>query len=907
MKSKRNESTYIQTFCNCIINVCFFVIFLLLVLGIYISISFGLQQIPNLNSLYGNLISAFVTIILAVVSYITKIKKSLKSFLQKIKQKIYQFLLQIFNPFSTFAITNYNTNHFSETKEQGEVVSSAIHILKNNLQNTILISGYAGRGKTTSIMLLLNAIANDKELYQLFSQLHNRIVYFDSVNDKSELLKYLLHSEKHGYKLIIIDNIQKYTISTINEIMDKIENLSIYNRNITQKVLILLLYQETSKNNALYMYIKNNFFQNGENVFELKKSININTNKHRKKLSLEDEKLKNSIEQIEDEFFKQHIKYILNNRKNSSIINFLNNTIFAQPDSISTNKQKKIFLMMAFIMMGTFNGHVSKKELYFLWKKNYSFLSIPQVDFITGYYARNHILTPLPFLKSSYIFNEHIATEYRRKLIRNSYYQQMGYIMAERIFLSCEEHLPQKWIFFLFCSPSYCRAFPQKKRMEYFQNTLSSYHLQYILDLIETELSFIEDKKEIFCPELGIIYIYNGEWEKAKQTLYPYLQSHDSNKDVWSLQLKIVETEHEGFDKAYLELLTYMENNCTDPAILFQVKYWLEHISMEHGVFNLNNWNKIVCEMTSSNELTKLLEDEHFSIRIVADYERCYFLKGNIDYLQYSSIVSKYIEINNKSNRNDEPLECSLSYAYYIQYDILYQLGIWGYIKHGEIKPDIIPDPELTDNNNTTMKSLLYTAIERYDFCIRKYESEGKKKYRTLKVRRAELTLCTNANKYIEVLNQYEQFENYAIKNGIKLFEGYCNTQKGKAFGLYAIYMISINELDKYEEYLTKAEECILHAKEIYEKWGNAYGVFRASFLLVLIHMIQERDFTKPIHMNSFEYQKKYSNLLFELNKTYNSEQQYMREYNVIKYVQENILKVDIPLRVLKFYPIILQ
>ena len=847
-----------------------------------------------------------MTIILAVVSYITKIKKSLKTWLKKIKQKIYQLLLQIFNPFPTFAITNYNANHFSETKEQGEVVSSAIHILKNNLQNTILISGYAGRGKTTSIMLLLNAIANDKELYQLFSQLHNRIVYFDSINDKSELLKYLQYSEKHGYKLIIIDNIQKYTISTINEIMDKIENLSIYNRNISQKILIVLLYQETNRNNALYMYIKNNFFQDGKNVFELKKCININTNKHRKIFSLEDEKLKNTIDQIEDEFFKQHIKYILNNRKNSSIINFLNDTIFAQPDSISTNNQKKVFLLMAFIMMGTFNGYVSKKELHFLWKKNYSFLSIPQVDFITGYYVRNHILTPLPFLKSSYIFNEHIATEYRRKLIGNSYYQQMGYIMAERIFLSCEEDLPQKWIFFLFCAPGYCRAFSQEKRMEYFENTLSSYHLQYILDLIETELSFIEDKKEIFCPELGIIYIYNGEWEKAKQTLYPYLQSHDSNKDIWSLQLKIVETEHEGYDKSYLELLTYMENNCTDPTILFQVKYWLEHISMEHGDFNLNNWNKIVCEMTSSNKLTKLLEDEHFSIRIVADYERSYFLKGNIDYFQYNLIISKYIEINNKSNRNDEPLEYSLSYAYYIQYDILYQLGIWGYIKYGEIKPDIIPNPELTDNN-TTMNDLLYTAIERYDFCIRKYESEGKKKYRTLKVRRAELTLCTNANKYIEVLNQYEQFENYAIKNGIKLFEGYCNTQKGKAFGLYAIYMLSINELDKFEEYLTKAEECLLHAQEIYEKWGNAYGVFRASFLLVLIHMIQERDFTRPKHMNSFEYQKKYSNLLFELNETYNFKQQYMREYNVIEYVQKNILSVDIPLRVLRFYPIILQ
>lgn len=191
--------------------------------------------------------------------------------MKKIKQKIYQFLSLKFNPLSLFTITNFNANHLSETKEQGELVSSAIHILKNNLQNTILISGYAGRGKTTSIMLLLSAIANDKELYQVFSELQKHIVYYDSVNDERELLKYLQYSEKHIYKLIIIDNIQKYTISSINEIMDKIENLTNYNKNIKQNVLILFLYQETNKNGALYTYIKNNFFKDNSNVFELKK------------------------------------------------------------------------------------------------------------------------------------------------------------------------------------------------------------------------------------------------------------------------------------------------------------------------------------------------------------------------------------------------------------------------------------------------------------------------------------------------------------------------------------------------------------------------------------------------------------------------------------------------------------
>lgn len=110
--------------------------------------------------------------------------------------------------------------------------------------------------------------------------------------------------------------------------------------------------------------------------------------------------------------------------------------------------------------------------------------------------------------------------------------------------------------------------------------------MQYILDLVETEISIIPEKKKIFRQELGIIYIYNGEWTKAKQILYPYMKSHDINKDIWHIQLKIIEAEHGCNDEKYLEMLTCMETECTDPVILFQVRYWCEHIRMEHGDFS---------------------------------------------------------------------------------------------------------------------------------------------------------------------------------------------------------------------------------------------------------------------------------------------------------------------------------
>ena len=94
--------------------------------------------------------------------------------------------------------------------------------------------------------------------------------------------------------------------------------------------------------------------------------------------------------------------------------------------------------------------------------------------------------------------------------------------------------------------------------------------------------------------------------------------------------------------------------------------------------------------------------------------------------------LPKYMRISEKNGQNEKPVECKLSRTYYIQYDILYQLGIWGYIKHGEIDPNIICHPEPADSNDI-MSNLLKEALDIYDFCIRKYQSEGKKKYRTLR------------------------------------------------------------------------------------------------------------------------------------------------------------------------------
>lgn len=410
----------------------------------------------------------------------------------------------------------------------------------------------------------------------------------------------------------------------------------------------------------------------------------------------------------------------------------------------------------------------------------------------------------------------------------------------------------------------------------------------------------IPDKKKIFRQELGIIYIYNGQWAKAKKILYPYIKNHDINKDIWHIQLKIIEAEHGGDDKKYLEMLDCMEHECTNSVILFQIKYWREHICMEHGEFMLDTWKKLTEEARLNPTLEELQKNNHLLTRIISDYERTYFLKGIISYSQYKNIISQYTLFNNQS------LEVILSRAYYIQYDIIFQLGIWGYAKYDEIDPEIIQIPDFSGDSNT-MNVLIDEALDRYNYCIQKYQSEGKKKYRTLEVRKAELILCTDSNNYIEILNQYEKFEHYAKENDITVFKGYCNTQKGKAFALYADYMLRHNDMDGFEEYLSKAKEYLKKAQNIYTEWGNSYGAFRAELLIIIVDMIQHKKNPKTSCFSVDIYENTYRNMFLKLGEKYNSQKQYIREYNLIQYLQKRISQMDLPLRILKFYPIILQ
>lgn len=891
---KRRAGFFKQSFNMCM-NVLFISFLLLFSYGIFKLILMLVCKIPNLNNYIGSIISATVTVMLAVASYLTKIKNYFQEIIYKLKQRIYILFSLHYNYFLSKIIENYNTNNLFVTTEQIEIINSAINVLKNNRQNTVLISSFPGKGKTTALMLLLDTIAHDKELYNLFIELQHRIIYFDSVNDCEQLEYYLCHPEKQTNNIVIIDNIQKYTTIMLNTIMERIQTIVMYTKQDEKKMLFVLLYQQTKYNIATYEQIKHIFFN--ENIFTLNQDFNHKRkNDNKKNNSIYYDICKN-ISNLQNPLFKRYIENILYNARNDSFIKLLNKLLFELCLDYNIKDEKRIYVLSSIIFLGYYYGYVSQKTIKAIWKKRYKFSW--QGKLILSLYERNHLLTPFPFIRSAYLFNEHLAKEYRRYLMKNSCFSTTYHFIAENIFMTCDKNIGGiRWLFFISCSPEFCMKYSQEERIFLFEATLNTYHLKYILDIIETEISIMPEKRAIFRQELGIIYIRNGEWKKAKELLYPYICEHNINKDIWQIQLKIIEAEHGCSDEDNLEMLNCMENECTDCIILFQIRYWREHILMEHGKLSLDAWEGFIEELKTSNELLLLRNDEYFSTRVISDYERTYFLKGNVEYSTYRYILEQYSIFNQHITK---PLEQILSRAYYIQYDILYQLGIWGYIKHPNIEPDIIGDFDISEYSDV-IKSLVIQAIKIYDICINKYQSAGKKKYRTLQMRRAELTLCIDSGQHMNVLSRFDEFENYAQQNNITVFEGYCNTQKGKAFALYADSEFRKGNLDKSKEFLRNAEKHFARAEDIYQQYGNTYGELRAVFLTILVDMIRKRDCT-----DSVIFSERFKQKLAKLITDYHIEHNYIREHNIIMYLEKNLSNITVPIDIIRYYPIILQ
>ena len=885
----KNRLLFIRRSLNTVINLVFGVLFFFLVIGAFYGTRALLTYTLSFEGYLGDVISIIVSILIFLLPLIGKIKCFLVNRLNYFKQKVYIFLCTHKLSVLSRGVLNYNRNCWDRKPHQERVITKAISILKSKRQGIFAIESRALGGKTTSAMLLLDFVGKNIDLLDLFVSLKHKILYFDGATEAEEALGFLSSGELLSDSVLIVDNVHKLNATKLTMLISKTVSNVEFLAGINKGCLVLLLYQTSPKDKSLIDKLNEARNSQLNTSFLLEDDLTGTTERTFKGFS-------HNIDQLcstainEPQILRQHLLYLTQVSKNNSIITFLNDVIF--------NKRiaKKPFAstIIASILIASFHGYIRHKALKCAMTGiHYSCITY-QIS--THKLMREGFLVDFPLLHSTFLLNEDLANCYKQVLFKNDDAKEIYYSLAKFLFAEEGSNSPHKWLYLFACNVSYSRCFDAKRRKRYFYRTLEEYSISYLLKAIETELTIAPDKTDVFFLEIGILYINNGQWKKARQILKPQTQDMANQEEIWLLQLKIIEADHGTDDHDNLIMLSEIRDKSSNSFTKFLARFWDQHIHMEQGHFSPAELESLRSLINENREWEAHEYYDNTLRKLNSDSARTYFLTGHIDYALFQNIMQliepPYLHYTNSEVVLQKKL---LTQAHYVHYDIIYQLGIWGYYKQSKVDPQF---------QGLSLNQIVEVALNAYDDCIRTYKAAGDKKWRTVQVRRDELSLCDSHCNYAGVINRLDTFFEYAVSNDIGVFKGFCDTMRGKAFAIYAISVLAQEDYVRYDQFIASSLEHLNSAISIYNEYGNVYGAIRAEFLRVVVSMLEKR--AGPAIKKKKEFEKHFSGEIQKLLAVFKTNG-WKREEDVSEYLLSNLTKYNTLPLLLKYYTIILQ
>ena len=889
---RKNRLYFIRRSLNMLINAGFVAILLLVALCIFECIRLMLDYVLSFEGYLGDIISVAVSILIFVLPLTSNIRISLVNRLNHFKQRAYIYLCTRKFVILSNGIQNYNQNHWRCKPNQSKVITNAVKILKSKRQGIFAVESFAYGGKTTTAMLLLDFIGKNIELLDLFVALKNRILYFDGATESMETLEFLNSPELLTDAVVIVDNIHKLNPAKLNELITKSISDAEFLREINKGCLMLLLYQTSSKSNALIQELNEVQSALLNTIFLSDDDSNMSGIDVLTRSDANNIELLCSIISKDRQIFRQHLTYLANSGTVNLVVNFLENLIGNQ--KISKKERPFAIVTIATILIASFQGYINSSDLT---------QAFSEFHFSWLIYCKNirvlkseKFLVDFPLLQSTFLFNEKLANCYKQILFKNNDAAKIYYTIAEKMFINEGIESPQKWLYLVASEISFIEEIDPVSRKQYFACSTEKYSTSYLLNAIETELSVAPGKVNIFFAEIGTLYIHNGQWKKAREILKPSTKKQSDLEKTWLLQLKIIEADHGTDDRENLTMLETIIEESTVPFTRFLACFWKHHICMEQGRFSLKELFSLRGQIDEHPEWN-VHEYYNSTLRkLNSDSARTYFLNGAIDYQVFQNIMElvdfPYIHHANSELATQKLL---LTQAHYVHYDIIYQLGIWGYYKQSKINPQF---------QKLDLEQLLNYALKAYDDCIQIYQTGGDKKWRTVQVRRDELSLCRGNCNFVEILSRLDCFFSYSLSNDIGVFKGFCDTVRGKTFALYAVSVMCQGDIIRYNDYINRARIHLSSAMSLYTKYGNIYGAARAEFLHILVSMLDERSNSSVKKKRPFE--QHFSQKIHGLLKMY-KEEGWQREQDICEFLLANIKQYNAVVLILKYYPIILQ
>lgn len=833
------------------------VIYVVIYLVINISLNFINTKLRLLNPDEGNYIITILSllfefIIFALLNHSLNFFKNTKYYFASINRFIYCKLRvmlknQLVKNIFIYDYSLYNTPNSSQEK----IVAS---FLNNEFDRKILyIIGEKNSRKTGTLYFIMDKGAN-KSLVD-FSDLNCNIIYIcKNISDK-QIGQFISEYISENYK----DNI--VLIDDFVELSDLIK-IQIKNKIITP-------YSNSKGRYAKSIMIladKNNYYitKNDSDVIPIQVSIP-NNYESRNNAEIVNFCKKHN---ITDNNTKIWITEVLKNKQGQAVLN-----------ALFDFKNEKLTDLFLCVLVTCRHSNLVKINIV---KKLYLY-SIFDFHYNLNLLFEAGIISYFPFYKSTIYFNHNVADYYFDVFHNHSLYSDKLCNYFENFLNVNIENYSDIWLY-------YVEYVSTKSNIsgnigsEYFQNAFLQGNFSYLLEKIQIIINNYPKTEHLFYKELGYLNEKVGNRKKAIEYLFEYIKISTSIYDIQQSQLLLFEIlHHNSLELVDLQGLKSSEND----FIKSQAQYWEEHINIEKGKFSYDNLKKILVHYLEHQQCwNNYLNYYHMLRRMFSDLARVYFLGENIDYQKFYKLID-LMENSQLKNYHSEYEEFFnlLTKAHYGHYDIIFQLGFYGHLIHQCIEDEY--------GNNPDKNKSVDTALKYYVQCEKAFKDRGDKAWRTVAVRKCELSL-TQEIQLINIINELRGIKDFFVETNNYLHIAYIDCILCKAIFLNYLR----NELDSnFKKTYDECNSLLKEAEKYYQNFGNKYGLYRIELIKCFL------DFFNSITMHNNLSTHIFIHKLSKLNN-----KNYPREKEMVDYIlDKKCIEIDLINRFFTYYPIILQ
>lgn len=788
-----------------------------------------------------NVVTVFINIFLKTQKKV----KSVRKLYYKLEHGLYHYLMdkKMFKTVRNFIFNDFKYNHLNSVNN---------FLWKNiNKKSFFFFLGESNTGKTSTIYKLYDYIGKSKNTLNEYIALNNNGIYIDCFSE-DELITDFIGKYNNCYyedKYIFLDNLEQLSRENLfklySNVFSEINN-DLENMKCKMLVAICNMYRSS---NMILNYINSKLESRYKKEFTQKI-------KFEKRQYVESYEVENYILSVNE------------SAVNNDLINRILNMHY------NNNFRKEFMCFMCILVISKYKQIFSAHELA---KLAYRYKIYGPYKYIR-ILKKNGIVKQFCLDNRLLYFNNGVSDYYFSKLKENSFLLKQYHNILNIYYKMSKRNPVLNWNILINMDYEYLK---EKYDISIFYESIIYGNLQYMQRELLKAIECSDQKRKFFLFELGILYEKNGQYSEASILFDKFIEETDDNKMKEIILLYKFENEHNETNANVTWILEKLKES-DDEFIQFQVKYWEIHINIESGIINLDCFNELLDEL-NHNDWENEFNYSHIVRRIYSDYSRTYYMIGNIDYDRFEFVKSKMGNII-EDTPEFEAYKLLAYKANYYHYDVVYQLGIWGYCKY------------YCGDEDYNLEQLLIETKQYYEQSIELFKVINNKTSKTTDIRMQEILMLQEYPNFAKIKQVLRNFRTESYNNKISVYVAYANCI---LFKLEVIEHFSVNSKVKVDVWYEKCLSILRKAQRIYDEERNKFGTFRSDFLQIMLELLKV----------SYEKRNPFDPLqdLAKLNK---NNECYIREKELSDYIcslEKEKITSELIVTIIKYYPIILQ